>query len=338
MKSQRRKFLGVFLWQYLFFVLSGCSSPTPIITNLESTEAKNTPTLTPTPDLINPPPPPTQTRALIPPTSISTLSAKDASDKIYKLLSEGNNCLFPCWWGLEPGQTRTVDAQNFLSSFGSSIIGGSIFKKEEGYIYFLLPQSQSSRLHITFEFGGNNETLDWLQVILQEDTKTIHPNGETSYEISWGDQNLAQITKPYSISKVFSMYGKPTEVAIFTQRAVLLNQPHPISMVLFYPQQGFMIEYVANNRSIAKSSDATWCPDLVIPYFWFWSPSPEITRNDVLSWISGFNLYTSKNVEGRFKSLEEATGMTIEDIYKLYIGGVNACIQTPKEIWPMPYE
>lgn len=283
-----------------------------------------------------------QTPTLLPPTptAISTLNAQDANEEILRLLLlADHSCLFPCWWGLTPGQTRIADAQNYLDSF-SYYSGMRSVDDQRGSVLLLIPQEQDSNLDIDFQYGGKDGILKWLRVGIWRNIKVNHPDGESSYEISWGDPKLAEITKPYSLSQVFLRYGQPAEALVFTYEVAMMNQPHPLSLVVFYPKHGFMIEYVADTSYERAESTLRIknCPSLAFPYFWFWSPSEEITVSDVASWISGHQLSNDQIALGKFKTIEEATGMSVEELYSLFTSDENACITTPAEMWPLPGE
>ncbi len=357
MKSNFRKLTVVLIGLIVIYEMSGCatsSDPTSVNpTNTEMSTAKITlPAFTPTtlPANNQLTPKPTQTRIPIPTeiptrtalptvTAISTLQAKAASAEILRLLSSPNDtCTFPCWWGLIPGQTRIVDAQNYLNSF-RALSGASSFDAQGGHTYLYLPQSNNSYLAIHLEFKGNY-VFDWLQVSIYRNINVTHPTGEATYEISWNDPKLAEITKPYSLSQVLSTYGQPAEVLVFTYQVAMLNRPHPLSLVVFYPERGFMIEYVTDitYEGAAPNLNLKNCPSLAYPYFGFWTPTEEITLKDVASWIPGYQLNKDWLNSGKFKTLEEATGMSIEEFYALYTNDESACITTPAEIWPMPGE
>jgi len=343
MKSKRLLVLTILLAHGI----SGCVTPSTPLANLTHTETLPAPTA-----LVartQPPPKPTRTKVPIPteiptrtalptPTAISALQAKDANTEIMRLLSsKDQDCLFPCWWRLIPGQTRIVDAQNYLNSFRALPGGGPEFNIDHNYISFQLPQVQDSYFMISLEFEGNH-ILNWLQVRIFRNVKVIQPSGEPSFEISWNDPKLKEIATPYSLTNIFSIYGQPAEVIVFTHQVALLNRPHPLSLVVFYPEHGFMVEYVASVSYEGTGPDITlkYCPSFAFPYFWFWSPSEKITLRDTVSWIQGYQLSEEWLNAGKFKPLEEATGISIEEFYTLYTTDRNACITTPAATWPMP--
>lgn len=319
----------------LLYGLGGCvTSPTPSSTNPTETKIVTvnsamstripsaTSTFTQTPTLV----PPT-------PTIIPTLNVETASEEILRLLSSvDDSCLFPCWWGLIPEQTRILDAQNYLTGFGVLPGGGPKFETDEGYISFQVPQSSSSYLDITFEFEGKDGILSWLQVDIQRRIKVTYSGGESGYEISWNDPALAEVIKQYSLQNILSTYGEPSDILVFTRQTGLLNRALPVSIVLFYPQHGFMIEYVTDGQII--SDNIIGCPSLAFPNFWFWSPSEQITMDDVVSTIGGYQIGYESIVN--FKTIQDATGMNIDEFYSSFKVDKNKCIETAQNIWPLP--
>ena len=271
-------------------------------------------------------------------TAIPTLQFQEATAEILGLLSiQANDCSFPCWWNFVPGKTRIGDMQNYLNRYNAMSVGTPIFHDKGGLIWLRFQIKQNLYLSTTLEFKGDAGILTWQQVQVQLMRQVEFTDG-TTYEISWGDSNLAEMTKSYNIAQIFSTYGKPTEVLIFTNQAALLNEPWPISLVVFYQEDGFMIEYVADDMPVTTYPGVMWCPSLAFPYFWFWSPSKYTTIDDVLSWISGYQFNNRLLESGKAKTLEEATGMSIDELVLLYDTDENACVTTPREIWPWPGE
>jgi hypothetical protein len=85
-------------------------TPTPTrTTNSESIKTLiTTPSMTVTP------------RAVLPTdTPIATLSKDLAYARFENLLQTNGDCQLPCWWGIIPGNTSFIDAQNILKSIGS---------------------------------------------------------------------------------------------------------------------------------------------------------------------------------------------------------------------------
>lgn len=331
MKSKFHKLLITLIGLIVLYNLGSCmttSEPTSV--NLISTKLVS-PSSTPSVPLTS-----TPTPTQLQPTAISTLQLEDASTEILRLLLEDNACTFPCWWGLIPGKTRINDTKNFLNSF--HVLSGQAlqFKKNNGYMFIGLPQEQNSYLEIYIEFEGEADVLKWLQVSIQRKIKVINFSGEVSYETSWEDPKLAEITKPFSLSHVLLTYGSPSQVFLYTNQTALLKRPWPISLVVFYPEQGFLIEYIADSNTVIKNSGVTWCPSFAFPSFGFWSPSEEITLNKISPFINSQQQEYGGVDWGRFKTIDEAAGMSIEEFYSTFMNDEETCITTPAEIWPMP--
>ncbi len=324
MKNNAVRLLTIFL--ILLWTGACATSPNPVMTNLTSTETIFTQTALP----IN-----TETTQPSTETPIPLPTIETANAEIQRLLSDEKGCSFPCWWGLTPGETQVGDVRNLLESFSIFSVGTPGWSSEEGHIRLIVPQTRDSFLHLTFVYKGRNEVLQRLWTRIQMMRRVTDADGRSNYEVSWGDPLLAEITKPYNLSQVLSKYGRPSEVLIRTYRATLLNQPWPISLVVFYPDQGFMIEYVADGEG-SPNSNIAWCPSLAFPNFWFWSPSTRITLSDVVSEIPGEQLDQKSLVSGSFKTVEEAAGMSVEEFYSMFTNNEDKCLETPANLWPMP--
>ena len=265
-------------------------------------------------------------------TQLPTLSVQEAQDRIKELLETNGGCELPCWWGLIPGTTRIFDARNYLNSFQVLSIGKPLYNDEWNYLTLHLPQSNNLYLHIATTFKGEKDKLEWLQVSLEMQYKVTNDEEQSWYEISWNDPALAEVVNQYSLQNILSAYGEPSDILIFTHQTGLLNRALPVSIVLFYPQHGFMIEYVTDGQII--SDNIIGCPSLAFPNFWFWSPSEQITMDDVVSTISGYQIDHESIVN--FKTIQDATGMNIDEFYSSFKADKNKCIETAKNRWPLP--
>ncbi len=232
-----------------------------------------------------------------------------------------------------PGQTQILEVKTLLEKFSILSIGIPRLSSEEGSIRLIAPQANDSYLSLTFVYKGRQDTLERLWLSIQMMHKVIDPDGSFRYEVAWEDPRLPEITKPYDLSHVLARYGMPSEVLIRTYRATLLNRPWPISLVVYYPDKGFMIEYVANGEGAPNSSIA-WCPLQAFPNFWFWSPSNGTTLSNVVSGLAGEQL--DRESLGDFKTIKEATGINVQDFYSMYRNNENKCVKTPVNLWPMP--
>ena len=279
---------------------------------------------------------PASTQMIVP-----TLTEKDARAEIIGLLSNLKTCRLPCWWGMLPQQTRTIEVQEMLQRFSVYSVEATNLNSKKGYTQLLIPQSGNSYLNISLAYKGKDETLEWIWLQMEIVHKASNSEGESWYETSWDDPQLANFSEQYRLSNILSEYGKPSEILIFTRQTALINQPLPISTVLFYPNYGFMIEYVANgilSRSTENVIDVTGCLSLASPIFLLWSPSQEMNLVDVVSLFSSEHLYSEGLLSGKYKTVEEATGMNIEEFYEAFTTDNNRCIATPSNLWPMPGE
>jgi len=325
------------LMSLIFSSISACvtqSNPAtinPISTKTNTTQVVISPSSA-TPDLSTP----TniiETTPMLTSTIFPIFEPSVAKYEIQRLLSaEDETCTFPCWWNIIPGKTRIHDAQNYLNSFHALSIGEPLFDDEWNFIILQLPQSNNLYLDITFAFKEKKDILEWLQVSLEMKYKLTNNEGQSWYEISWNNPALAEIITPYTLQNILLKYGEPSTILLFTHQTALLNQPLPMSVVLFYPQHGFMVEYVIDGK--ITPNNITGCPSLAFPYFWFWSPSEQITIKDVASSIAGYQV--DGETIASFKTIQDAINMNTDQFYSLFKTDKNKCIETTKDIWPLP--
>ncbi len=272
-------------------------------------------------------------------TPLPTLSAQDAHAKIKELLETNGGCELPCWWGMLPQHTRTVDVKEFFQKFSVYLVDTSMLNSEKGYIRLLIPQQENSDFSISLAYKGEDETLKWIWLKMEMAHKVSNAEGESWYETTWGDPQLADFSGQFSLSNILSKYGKPSEILIVTHQTALINQPLPMSTILFYPNHGFIVEYVANGTlslSADKVTNVIGCPSLASPIFLLWSPSQKMGLADVVSLFSSEHLYSEGLPSGKYKSIEDATGMNIEEFYEAFKSNTKKCIETPSHLWPMP--
>ena len=285
--------------------------PTPIITSTlpKATEEVKLPTSTLPQPTISPTimptnvPSPTAIYTPIPTnTPRPTLPPDEAQILILDLLENNAECQLPCWWGFIPGETNWQTAEESLSRIASRIV--TTGKPPEYYAeVFLVVSEEISPIPLRHIYAIRNDIIDVIDV-------------------------EAVGTSTYDVSQILSAYGPPEEVWLLTG-SMPLEGDLPFEFALFYPQQGFMVDYGVQGQ--VQGEYVLGCPefdDLVL--MTLWSPEKELTFSEVISRRSGVNA-------ARYKSLETATDMTIGDFFQVFKEADNLeCLQTPAELWVYP--
>lgn len=234
-----------------------------------------------------------------------TLSPSQADSRFLGWLKGSQECRFPCWAGIVPGQSTWQEAK---------LVIGSVVD-----ITGLLEKSKC-----TF---GNCNMLDW--------NNTVRPN-TFGYVYSKADnvvygiylQNIGSSIPEYDINEILTNYGLPKQIYISTTD-FFNEEPLPFELIMVYPQEKFIIRYFRNawiegddivncggthqvTLTIGFDDGRDWDPQRVM----------EIT-------------YLGDDLEGVFLAdLDAVTEYTIESFYEAFIKDSDTCISTPRELWP----
>lgn len=260
-------------------------------------------------DLVSNTPLPTETRSLTAtPVSSqdSTLSLAEKEEMNFELY-EADNCELPCWWGIIPGETDWLKAQQALNPLASEI-------------HILAKESEADQNFVVVAYFPVLETLSEVKVL------------EQSFRIDDGKIVIVQPEIPNRlprtiISEVLKNYGQPSEVWIETY-GYSPGEIDPFRLVLFYPDKGILVRYF---------DDGDFQNDYVIGCFAgytgaivLWAPELELNFAEALNGINALGTYG----EQYYKPLEETTEMDLETFYKTFLDpNTDICIETPAELW-----
>jgi len=148
-------------------------------------------------------------------------------------------------------------------------------------------------------------------------------------EAVFGDPLFAQELQHYMLPQLLTTYGQPKEALIWTFGSAPGGGWVPFHLLLFYPQQGILVDYQGPNER--KGNNLQWCPQKTNIALWLWSPERKLTLEDIAR--IGLNLSLEEVLA--YHSLEEATGMSLEMFYKTFRNANNrSCIETPVDMWP----
>jgi hypothetical protein len=235
---------------------------------------------------------------------------KNSSDYVLNLLKTNNNCFIPCIWGIKPGITEIISAQQFFQSFGWK----------------------------TGSFTNSNLTIF-------ETGKDINPDLNIRIEIYYGNGIVKTISlgiggkNPvgadyYSVANIIAKYGKPSQVWVGLEGGEILNPSQiGVDTLLYYENINVLIQY----HGIAKSirDEYHFCPSL-----------PDLMQKKT----GAINIYAGSKIGDpypnnlvspfglswhNFKTSEVALGMSSEQIYEIIVEKQGlGCFDTPKSVWP----
>lgn len=221
--------------------------------------------------------------------------------RVLDLYRTNAGCRLPCWWGFSPGVTRWETAERFLETFVPYISFIGTNESFGAYVKFPVPGFFNYRNNAYYVRDG----------IIQEIDIEYIPVDATNYHLT----------------KVLDDYGEPEEVWISTVQ----NAPGPLglSMILFYPHQGFLAFYGTGATSNGTSIQACPIKEESNPDLILWSAHRMLTFQEMVKGRSLFNDLT-------LRSLREATGISTNDFYKTFKESTNKtqCFETPVGLWP----
>ena len=310
-----KKFQAVFL----FLFLVGCSSnqipatTIPVVASTSSPLPSETiapPTQTVTPIPSTPLPVFTSAPLLTP---LPTFSSTQGVENLRIWLQGVFDCLLPCWGGITPGKTRWPEARQILEQmsefatvnvseniscdFGAcNGVGWSLYPETvaEGNFYTKLPENTVHLININIQNEGT-ERINFLRSIQLQD--------------------------------VFLWYGPPP--MLFFNVETDLAENRFMELILVYPERQFVIKYIKATE--LKGDKVENCGrdekiELII----------LDNKEQLLSLDAINNAVETRDLrlDARYKTLEEATGLSMNSFYEAVSTFSNFCISTPVNIWP----
>jgi hypothetical protein len=324
MKSKSLSLLAIFLW-LVGLLIVGCNTSTTATENKYETTpisqvgsgdltpqskqvlstVTTTPILAPT-TTISPTSTPLPT---VTPSSLPTLSSTEADTIILDLYKNNGECLFPCFWGFMPGQTKWETVKQTVAPFAYLIDFGNS-KPSEGnlaiaYVYVILSQVSSVPMdHLYGVENGIITTLDVPLLALSNNTPQA----------------------------ILESYGKPSEIWLLTA-SVPMDDVLGFRLSLFYAEHHFMLTYsnwdgeVINGKVRGCISGENESLHLVA-----WSPEKKLTSSEAI-----YGLHKPHRQIIYDLPIEEATGISVASFYETFKDSNEPiCLETPAKLWPNP--
>jgi hypothetical protein len=246
-------------------ILNDLYTETPLPTNTSSP----TPTLTITPTPRTPYPTSTPYVTLIP---LPTVVNKEAY--LHELMQTNGGCQLPCFWGIIPGETSYLVADQFLTSFATK-------KDVYGYLFRYEFYEKNDEFFTYINMTTNGNFVDDLSIGKKVDG--VAP---------W---KRAQFI---SVEKVLQELGQPSNIFIFVQGDQMAMWTS--TMILTYDE-----EHIYFNYSV---SHADTYEDGIICY----GSDPKIEIGYSQDIIALSDIFYKEEYYQRYKTIDEITDMTTE--------------------------
>jgi hypothetical protein len=280
-----------------------------------------------------------QTLSPVPPTEtpMPTLSMDLAGARFEELLRTNGNCQLPCWWGIVPGKTSFLDAKKTLIP-----LSGIFLYNEFGYRF----NTGVGSFNMSYPIETNDLLLDVHfstlsdknEVFILELSSQVLHHITAGAENVYNDQTYLALMKNYTLQSILSTYGKPEQV-VFRMDIIVDNYDLPayLEMRLLYPDKSIFVKYKMDAR--LNGDQVVTCPTQSFISLWLIPAGSETRYQQILTslsteWEGYFPL--NNDVMTMSRSFEEAAHFSIDSFYEQYRVPTNACLVTPRSIWPRP--
>ncbi len=249
-------------------------------------------------------------------TPAPTLTDDEEQTLVLDLLKENGGCRLPCWWGFTPGKTSWQIAESFFVSQGKKIGKYRDSQTTDYTIYFHIPL-HGSQINQDY-YTVNGDTIDVITI------RAVPPIRND--KLVYGDAQFTNDWRPYTLPRMLADYGQPQQIFLRT----FSDTPTgwlPFNLLLFYPEQGIFVSYYGPAEKSEETLRA--CLDQTDIRLWLWSPEHTMSLERLVNMGSS----PIGDLSG-FRSLEEATGMSVEQFYQSFVQpNHKTCLETPADMW-----
>ena len=266
------------------------------------------------------------------------LSINQAKEALEGFVETNGGCKLPCLITLSPAGSSIQDFWSYLNYFGQNTHQSD--SKLDGYDLKTYEENPGGNLSLTFwkdnvsvsfdydfVYSGNNFWGSLYTYMFQQAEGGSAP----LYDHPYNDQ----LVKSYSLPHILDTYGPPDQVLIwvFTNFAghQIPSDGYPLDFVLFYPQKGFLVEYL----SWANEGEGFYsgCPSHSPINLAVWNPGKPRTLAQA---AAGLNIQFGINSHNadHFKPIQDASNFSMAKFYSTFSKPDSKdCIQTPINLW-----
>ena len=273
-------------------------------------------------------------------TNIPVFSIDNAKKILARFVQDNGGCRLPCLMGLTPGKSSQADFNSFFRYFqhnaqekddiydNVNIESNAI--KEGGGVLLSFFENQ---IMVSIGFSFHNSGNELVQTAFNADAVQIT---RISTRQLHGHPYYNGLVQGFLLPNILSTFGPPQQVLIRTfpdQPGYYDERYLPFSIVLHYPKQGFLVEYMTN-RDEGGGGFYVGCPKNISNVsLSTWNPEKQITIAMAVRYFSNTYSINELSVDS-FKPIQEVSSFTIDKFYQAFKepNSMN-CISTPKDIW-----
>jgi hypothetical protein len=321
-------------WILVVLIVVGCTSIRSTITVSPYIATLSTNTIVPEASLSStssPSPSP-----IVIPTNIPPLSEEQARVKLLELLSHNGDCQLPCLWGITPGKSSLEEAWAILTPLsnisGFTNLSPNVGNIEPNYIEDELKIFTS----VSFLTDTDKNVVKNIHFEARQE-KVINKNNETKFFDIFDSPSFGKRAHPYMLSQVLSAQGIPTVVMISTFNSSILRGNTingGFDILLMYPNQGLLVHYTTQMSVVGEK--VRGCPANAHVELELYPSGNKDSFSEFLSQTQSkwAKLWPVPSDNPSWKTVENATSISLEQFYETFRQPTDKCIETPAKIWP----
>lgn len=302
----------------LILLLTGCSSNQPVSA---PTSSDIRPTSGPSPtETIPPAQTLTPTSAPLPVftsaplwTPLPTFSSTGGEETLRIWIQGTSECLLPCWGGIIPGKTNWEEARQIVQQLsGFSTVNTSEnmscdFGGCNGIAWSLYPNTVAEGAFYT-KFPEN--VVHLIKINIQNE----------------GRAQKINLLRNIGLQEVFLWYGLPPIFLLTVETD--LAEDRFMELILVYPERQSIIKYIKKTELV--DDKVTNCgQDHQIELIILDNKEQLMSMEAIASSVETKDLH----IDNRYKTVEEATGITPNTLYDEISAASDFCISTPANMW-----
>ncbi len=274
-------------------------------------------------------------------TTLPTLSKDEAYDHLLTLLNDTTNCRLPCWLGITPGQSTLHDVLTLIKSLSS-------IDSKKDYVNPITGNETFADVKIPYPNDNAVIGIAPSYMMASNEDKVLVANFDTQADwyldgkwagAAFGNNIYNQLLRPYTLSKILSGYGQPTQIYILgvlraDNISFVSQTPDPMDRFfihLLFPDRGILMIYEMPIEG--RGNYYRICPSTAMITGEF-TPSGNVEDFYNVLHQRGEDLWKLYPPDWvNFKTPEKAFGMAIEQFDQLFLSNSDSCLETPKSIW-----
>ncbi len=314
--------------------LSACAPDSSIVDDEQKTSTPVLPTATIAPSATVTPLP-TSTLVAIPSptntlTAIPTLSVEQARVRLLELLANNSGCHLPCFWGITPGKSTYQEVRTILMPVSSIAYATYLGSSTSGNVDLHYVEDGLKHYWNVGFTSPESGIVNHISVLAKASKEFPDGNMDNFDSATFGKRAAY-----YSLTNVLSEQGMPASVVMQTLGNQITGKDvESFHILLIYPDRGLFVHYSTYSQVVGAKLRG--CPANAHIELELYLAGDADGFSKALSqtdWAFAWPKFVSNLY---WKSIEEATSMTLEQFYKTFREPTNKCIETPAKMWPMP--